>query len=267
MLKKEETSSKQQQTVDSVAAVNTPTTRTSSTPAAVMTADASKSDSKSSTIQSAGVSATSASTSTTNSNNNNNSEKKKTSPKKAAAKALEADEDDDAVLPWDFKDNLYSHAEDLSDEKFVLSGSLLGSIDRATSGPELATIWQNLQRDRVPGQTLTPYLANKIMSAALKLELPELATDVFEDSFGFYYDPDPAKALLKMLDDDEEEDSKQKVKWTPSPPLKRRDGKLYLEPNNFVCTTAIKAYGRKMQSDRALAVLPWLEARGIVVRE
>ena len=33
----------------------------------------------------------------------------------------------------------------------------------------------------------------------------------------------------------------------------------FLEPNNFVCTTAVKAYGRKNQADKALAILPWLE--------
>ena len=31
------------------------------------------------------------------------------------------------------------------------------------------------------------------MTTALKLELPDLAIDMFEDSFGFYFDPDPAK--------------------------------------------------------------------------
>ena len=36
-------------------------------------------------------------------------------------------------------------------------------------------------------------MANKLMTAALRLEMPDLAIDIFEDSFGFYYDPDPAK--------------------------------------------------------------------------
>ena len=38
----------------------------------------------------------------------------------------------------------------------------------------------------------------------------------------------------------------------------------FLTPNNFVCTTAVKAYGRKMDVDKALAVLPWMESRNIV---
>lgn len=33
-------------------------------------------------------------------------------------------------------------------------------------------------------------------------------------------------------------------------------------PNNFVCTTAVKAYGRKMQVEKALALLPWMEMQG-----
>ena len=36
-------------------------------------------------------------------------------------------------------------------------------------------------------------MVNKLMTTALKLELPDLAIDMFEDSFGFYFDPDPAK--------------------------------------------------------------------------
>jgi hypothetical protein len=36
-------------------------------------------------------------------------------------------------------------------------------------------------------------MANKLMTAALRLELPDLALDVFEDSFGFYVDADPAR--------------------------------------------------------------------------
>ena len=37
----------------------------------------------------------------------------------------------------------------------------------------------------------------------------------------------------------------------------------FLEPNNFVCTTAVKAYGRKMDANKALAVLPWMESKGL----
>ena len=37
----------------------------------------------------------------------------------------------------------------------------------------------------------------------------------------------------------------------------------FLEPNNFVCTTAVKAYGRKMDVNKALAVLPWMENKGL----
>ena len=37
----------------------------------------------------------------------------------------------------------------------------------------------------------------------------------------------------------------------------------FLPPNNFVCTTAVKAYGRKMQVDKALSILPWMEAKNL----
>ena len=43
------------------------------------------------------------------------------------------------------------------------------------------------------GEKLNPFMVNKLMTAALKLEMPDLAIDIFEDAFGFYFDPDPAK--------------------------------------------------------------------------
>ena len=43
------------------------------------------------------------------------------------------------------------------------------------------------------GERLNPFMANKLMTAALRLEMPEVAVDIFEDSFGFCFDTDPAK--------------------------------------------------------------------------
>ena len=40
---------------------------------------------------------------------------------------------------------------------------------------------------------MNPFMANKLMTAALRLEMPDLAVDIFEDSFGFCFDTDPAK--------------------------------------------------------------------------
>ena len=33
-----------------------------------------------------------------------------------------------------------------------------------------------------------------------------------------------------------------------------------LLPNNFVCTTAVKAYGRLFQANKAMSIVPWLES-------
>ena len=82
--------------------------------------------------------------------------------------------------------------------------SLVQQIDATTRGPDLYALWQRLQQGDIPGQALNVYLANKVMSAALTLELPELAVNIFEDSFGYYYDPDPAKDLIGLLGEDEE---------------------------------------------------------------
>lgn len=47
--------------------------------------------------------------------------------------------------------------------------------------------------DATSGERLNPFMANKLMTAALRLEMPDLAVDIFEDSFGFCFDTDPAK--------------------------------------------------------------------------
>lgn len=238
-------------------------------------------------------------------------------------------------------------------------------------------------------------MANKLMTAALRLEMPDLAVDIFEDSFGFCFDTDPAKGknliiiivifflvyccstyfyftllcvssllhsllvlsyilsssstfallhiifsltllsshsrtllslthhhthtqhssspLLATLTDiigllsptsEDSVDGGSTIQWQSSEEVnnmikesqKQSKGILstststdieseidnesettgtekimkkdyefnFLTPNNFVCTTAVKAYGRKMDVDKALAVLPWMESRNIV---
>ena len=51
---------------------------------------------------------------------------------------------------------------------------------------------------------------------------------------------------------------------SPAKILKKDYEFNFLTPNNFVCTTAVKAYGRKMDVDKALAVLPWMESKNII---
>lgn len=156
--------------------------------------------------------------------------------------------------------------------------TLLDQISLITDSSELLATWRQLQS---VGK-LTPLSANKIMSQALQLEDPQAAIDVFEGTFGF--DPNPARDLSRAVDDElmdgegevgeltsevdsildrdlEAERRRRKRAYTAvlSPALAAAQTSPFLVPNNFVCTTAVKAYGRKNQPDKALALLQWLE--------
>ena len=148
------------------------------------------------------------------------------------------------------------------------------AINKAANGSELAKIWISLKKDNF----LTTYLVNKFMVAALSptIEEPDLAIDAFEYTFDFNMN------VLDTLREDElnlEEVEKRKNylrHGTKQKPFlessisfdSNRDvinpsaNASPLQPNNFVCTTAIKAYGRKNEVEKARAVLPWLESMG-----
>ena len=92
--------------------------------------------------------------------------------------------------------------------------SIIDQIESAKNNAALLDIWHSLQKgleyknrmrdENISGPrpiALNPFLANKLMSSALKLESPELAIDIFEDSFGFYYLPDPAKEIITLFEE------------------------------------------------------------------
>jgi hypothetical protein len=112
---------------------------------------------------------------------------------------------------------------------------------------------------------MTAFIANRIMTIALELECPDIAIELFETIFGFdYRDPNPAKSILKIFREDFEESSKETwKKINDAQPINNfsslQGNQNKIKPNNYVCTTAIKAYGRQMQIDKALAILPWFE--------
>ena len=64
----------------------------------------------------------------------------------------------------------------------------------------------------------------------------------------------------KEIEINETEEVGEREKNSEIDTKKKRNSK-FLSPNNFVCTTAVKAYGRKMQVDKALSILPWMEGR------
>lgn len=145
-----------------------------------------------------------------------------------------------------------------------LSGSL---HDQLSDVKGIVELEQVLSLVKSQGK-LSQVSINQIMTTALRLEKPDFALDVFEEAFGFIYDPkDPAKQILNAIDRDQSQldiraDEEgyiksrkvRKSKMTPTP---------ILQPNNFVCTTAVKAFGRSRHQDgvdRALALIPWLES-------
>eukprot|EP01041_Mallomonas_annulata_P005488 gene5488-11035_t len=115
---------------------------------------------------------------------------------------------------------------------------------------------------------LNGYVANQIMTAALKLEAPKLAIEVFEAVFGYIYRPNPTAALLRLSRAREEDlsipsltavkrgsatkdwvverDLMQKLKaFSNSPNMTAGESAIavgILDPSAFVCATAAKAY-------------------------
>lgn len=137
-------------------------------------------------------------------------------------------------------------------QKVVVSGTLLDQLGSITDIGELGERWKTMRARGAPNKVLV----NKIMSQALKLEDPQFAVYVFETTFGF--DPNPARDLERLVDGSQGSGSSAPTgrSWSAEIPG------TFLKPNNFVCTTAAKAYGRLNQADKALALLKWLEDFG-----
>lgn len=162
------------------------------------------------------------------------------------------------------------------------------SINGVKNIGELSDVWEFLKADSESLQQIT---INKVMSKALQLEEPYFAADVFEESFDFACVPnndDPAESILKLVEHIDLEGhviqgggegaanhghvkldlpAKRLVpKGKFRSKAARGDGPALsynLEPNNYVCTTAAKAYGRlgAKNVDKALGLVPWLEER------
>ena len=79
--------------------------------------------------------------------------------------------------------NTRNHVHSLTRTHFLSPSHSHTSTHTLTTTPPLL----------LSGEKLNPFMVNKLMTAALKLEMPDLAIDIFEDAFGFYFDPDPAK--------------------------------------------------------------------------
>lgn len=89
---------------------------------------------------------------------------------------------------------------------------------------------------------------NKLMTKALDLELPTVAIEIFESAFGFQ----SSESVNSMRSDRPSASDSDAINLN-------QVSKQSLQPNNFICTTAIKAYGRVQKISAALQVFKWFE--------
>ena len=184
----------------------------------------------------------------------------------------------------------------------TLKRSVNAMIGNSQSIEELNEVWeQQKSLHDESSHCITPIVVNKIMGKALVLEEPRFAADVFEEAFGFSHESphdDPASSLLEIAESiDDHADTEHMLTSSHGEPTSgdgnnvlrheldkplvgrrlRARGKFrskyasgegkglqnFLEPNNYVCTTAAKAYGRlgPHNVDKALALIPWLESK------
>jgi hypothetical protein len=177
------------------------------------------------------------------------------------------------------------------------------SISGCQTIHDLSDIWNSIKKDANDGSApLQQITVNTVMGRALKLEEPYFAADVFEESFDFPYNSnsnsnsnsnkdikqvtaaaDSLRVSKKTTSETMYENDIQTMHAVAAHNLPARVAKgkfrstaargggggggsllnTKLEPNNFVCTTASKAYGRMgpQNVNKAMCLIPWLESR------
>ena len=137
--------------------------------------------------------------------------------------------------------------------------TLSEQIENAKNKNQLSQLWTSMSKEEKV--RMSAYDVNKIMSTALSFEAPALAVRVFEDMCGFAYAPQgSAEALYNTAIQNENSES---MYWSSQGASSYKPfQKPLVKPNNFICTTAAKAYGRNGEAVKAIALLPWLEEQG-----
>ena len=137
--------------------------------------------------------------------------------------------------------------------------TLSEQIENAKNKNQLSQLWTSMPKEEKV--RMSAYDVNKIMSTALSFEAPALAVRVFEDMCGFAYAPQgTAEALYNTAIQNENSES---MYWSSQGASNYKPyQKPLVKPNNFICTTAAKAYGRNGEAGKAVALLPWLEEQG-----
>ena len=127
-------------------------------------------------------------------------------------------------------------------------------------------LWDIIKSDDT-NRYFTPRVINFLMTHVLKYEMPDIAVRVFEEAFDYRYEflkerqrrkRDHTANLLDSVDREE------RVQQVPVQDIEERSPVRRLQPNNFVCTTAAKAYGRREKdrfaADKALSLISWMES-------
>eukprot|EP01042_Synura_sphagnicola_P000636 gene636-700_t len=186
-------------------------------------------------------------------------------------------------------------------EEFTPNVPLKAQVAGARSGKDILAMWHAIKRElrvgsgngeegtaggrpelsdtsRSRGLSFGTYDANLLMTAAVRLEAPLVAIQIFEEAFGFYYDRGVVADLRAAIKNPEDDDEyRQSVKHDPER-VAEVESKLaslgdmtepapanpvaIIKPNAFVCTTAAKAFGRLGKAREALYLIPWLESMG-----
>lgn len=171
-------------------------------------------------------------------------------------------------------------SEHQTDPEPKVSKSLYHQIAKANSKASIQALWNEISDPQVApnGQKLrfNSMDAHSLMKQAIDVRAPEIAVDIFERCFNFSYVPlNEANEILSQFSRKRKENSYYSWSDVGKKPISGKDGEIvldinflservqYMEPNEFVATTAIKAYGRIGQVGAAKHVVRWLEEHQI----
>jgi len=160
-------------------------------------------------------------------------------------------------------------ANKLADGDMSMDSDVIDLIEKISNVNQLKQVYDKIISMKDNEAIFNVIVINRLMTAAIKIEQIQFAIDIFENIFDFNINTTTSGDVLKLLDKaDEIETGFSRGKATENKfDIKKmsmfsKEGPL-LEPNEFVCTTAVKAYGRKKDVPKALALLPYLESKGL----
>lgn len=133
------------------------------------------------------------------------------------------------------------------------------NIDGAKNLSDLEQLWNSMVSFSSDDSFKSKYneiMLNKLMTKALELEEATFATDIFEAACNFNYDEDdPADSLLNIIRGEDNDIQSSEKRISIAKPQR------FISPNNYLCTTAVKAYGRQQRISAAWSVFQWFDCQ------